>query len=236
MVRARQFLDDRFGVGPDGGESCVRRRNEPIPAQRQPEEERGPRESLRGSAQASGVDLAHALPATGHVARNLDLEKWVDDSGERLIDAYRVHDEGVTEMEHGLLAKTELPNGGAVGGLDALSERKDPLPVVVSEHPVVRDQEPRPAEQGIAGVRPTGQCVESKATCSSIVSVLKKLFQNRVTGLVAVLQIALDLIDHRDRRHGEAGHDALFYAATIQGEQGATLGGSPSVRLTDMAR
>ena len=42
-------------------------------------------EILRGS-QASGVGLADALPATGHVAGDFDLEKWVDDSGERLVD------------------------------------------------------------------------------------------------------------------------------------------------------
>ena len=199
---------------------------------------------MHGSAQESGVGLANALPATGHVVGDFDLEKRVDDSGERFVDADSVHDEGVTKMEHGLLTKTELPDGGAVGGLDALSECKDPAPVVVSERPVVDDEEPRPLEQGIAGVRPTGQRLESKATCSRIVGVLQKLFQNRVTGLVTVLQIALDLIDHRERRHIEAGHDALSYSRTTQDEQGGHVWsfghwerlGAPSVRLTDMAR
>ena len=120
-------------------------------------------------------------------------------------------------MEHGLLAKTEFSNGSAVGRFDALSKRKDPVPVVVSERPVVGDQEPRPLEEGIAGVRPSGQRVESKATRSRIVGVLQKLLQNRVTGPVTVLQIALDLVDDRERRHGETGHDALSYITLVGG-------------------
>ena len=51
--------------------------------------------------------------------------------------------EGVAQMEHRLLAESELSDGRVVGRLDALAERQDAFPIFRTEFAVVDDQQTR---------------------------------------------------------------------------------------------
>ena len=63
-------------------------------------------------------------------------------------------DERVAEMEHGLLAEPELPDGRTVGRLDALTEGENAALILGTEHPVVDYEESGTAQQRVVGVRP----------------------------------------------------------------------------------
>ena len=164
IICACQFIADSLGIGPEGGESCVPRWNKPISAKRQPEDERTLPEILSGSVhEESGVSGIDVIPSISHVIGDVDVKKRIDDYAERL-GADNMDDERVAKMEHSLLAKSEFADGGAVGGLDALPERQDTLPVLITERPIVDYQKPGASKQRIAGFRPTGAHLELETT------------------------------------------------------------------------
>ena len=98
IVCACQFIDDRIGIGSEGGEPCVRCGNKIIPAKRQPEDERTIPETLSGSFyKKSGIGGVDVIPARSHVISDLDVKKGIDDYAERLIDADNMDDERVAK-------------------------------------------------------------------------------------------------------------------------------------------
>jgi hypothetical protein len=140
-----------------------------FPAQRQPKNKVAPRKigsdlSLQ-EFQVCGVEAAAAtrFPLVANVAVDLDLKKRVDDRAERFATfPFSMNHEGVAEMEHRLLAETELPDRRAVGGLAAFAERRDPALVFWAKEAVIDRQKSQPAKKRVRGIWPPRQRIEPK--------------------------------------------------------------------------
>ena len=99
-------------------------------------------------SQSVNVVVLEIFPRLADVAWDLDIQEGIHDAAERFrpILVEGVDNEGITQMEHSLLAESEPADGSAIGSLDAVAERKDALSVLRTELAIVRDEQPRTAQ------------------------------------------------------------------------------------------
>ncbi len=197
------------------GEANARSRPESVAAKRQPKRKatsRKPGGQLVRQNRKIGLRKATTngrLPLPADVVLDLDVQEWVDDCAERLATvAVSADHESVAEVEDRLLPETKLADDSAVGSLAALAERCDSPLVFPAKHPIVRHQEPRTAQQRVFRRRPAWKCVKPEPVSQRIVCVLEQFLENRVSGVVSILKVDLDLIYDGFRGVMKVGHRA----------------------------
>lgn len=179
-----------------------------FPAQRQPQNEVAIREICGDlTAQESDIGGVERLSLPADIARDIHLQERVDDRAKGgAVFPSGVADKRIAEVKHGLLAEAELADRCAVSGFAALTKRRDSALVLFAEDAIIRDEKTRPAQQRVRRVWPAKQYVEPESLGFRVVGVLQQFLEDRIPRIVPILQIALDLIDDRDRGDAKVRH------------------------------
>ena len=146
------------------------------------------------------------FPSLADIVVNLDPDKRVHDRTRFSLRPLWVDDESITEVENGLLTKTEFANRGSVRRLAASAEGRYASLVFDAKFPVIDYKQAGPTKQRIWGFRPAWLEITANGLRAGVVGILQQFLEHREARTITIGQIALDLIQYRYWGNVEARH------------------------------